>query len=86
MTPPDVTLLLTQVRERLHSIGDEELRRTLAKLNGLTDAQKQEVQELPRRIVNKILHPPSEALRSAGADSTSRTIMELVRKLFGINR
>jgi glutamyl-tRNA reductase len=86
MTPPDVTLLLTQLRERLHSIGEEELKRTLGKLNGLSEAQKQEVQELPRRIVNKILHPPSETLRSAGADSSSRTIIELVRKLFGINR
>jgi glutamyl-tRNA reductase len=86
MTPPDVTALLTQIRERFHAIGEEELKRTLGKLNGLSDAQKQELQELPRRIVNKILHPPSEALRSAGSDSTSRTIIDLVRKLFGLNK
>jgi glutamyl-tRNA reductase len=86
MTPPDVTALLTQLRERLHAIGDEELKRTLGKLNGLSEAQKQEVQELSRRIVNKILHPPSETLRSSGADSASRSIIELARKLFGINR
>ncbi len=86
MTPPDVTSILTQLRERLHLIGDEEVRRTLGKLNGLSDPQKQEVQELSRRIVNKILHPPSEALREAGADSGSRTILELVRKLFGLNK
>jgi glutamyl-tRNA reductase len=86
MTPPDVTALLTQLRERLHGIGDEELKRTLGKLNGLSESQKQEVQELSRRIVNKILHPPSETLRNSSADSASRTIMELVRKLFGINR
>ncbi|HVE40539.1 MAG TPA: glutamyl-tRNA reductase [Planctomycetota bacterium] len=86
MTPPDVTALLTQLRERLHAIGDEELKRTLGKLNGLSPEHKQEVQELTRRIVNKILHPPTEALRGAGADSTYRTISELVRKLFGISR
>lgn len=86
MTPPDVTALLTQVRERLHAIGDEEARRTLGKLNGLSADHQKEVQELARRIVNKILHPPSETLRGAASDSTSRTIMELVRKLFGINR
>src|SRR6185436_18449232 len=62
MTPPDVTALLTQLRERLHSIGEEELKRTLGKLNGLSPEHKQEVQELARRIVNKILHPPSEVL------------------------
>jgi glutamyl-tRNA reductase len=86
MTPPDVTALLTQLRERLHAIGDEELKRTLGKLNGLSTDQRQEVQELARRIVNKILHPPTETLRSAGADSNSRTIAELIRKLFGINK
>ena len=86
MTPPDVTVLLTQLRERLHSIGEEELKRTLGKLNGLSETQKQELQELPRRIVNKILHPPSETLRSAGSDSASRTIVELARKLFGLNK
>jgi glutamyl-tRNA reductase len=86
MTPPDVTAVLTLLRDRLHSIGDEELKRTLGRLNGLPENQRQEVQELSRRIVNKILHPPSEILRSAGADSSSRALVEFVRKLFGINR
>ncbi|MBV8880357.1 MAG: hypothetical protein JO332_10360 [Planctomycetaceae bacterium] len=86
MTPPDVTSLLTQLRERMHAIGDEELKRTLGKLNGLSEPQRQEVQELTRRIVNKVLHPPSEMLRSAGIDTNSRSLSELVRKLFGLNR
>jgi glutamyl-tRNA reductase len=86
MTPPDVTALLTQLRERLHAIGDEELKRTLGKLNGLSPEHKQEVQELTRRIVNKILHPPTEALRGSAADSGNRAINELIRKLFGLNR
>ena len=86
MTPPDVTSLLTQLRERMHAIGDEELKRTLGKLNGLSEPQRQEVQELTRRIVNKVLHPPSEALRSGGIDTNSRSLSELIRKLFGLNK
>ena len=86
MTPPDVTALLTQLRERMHAIGDEELKRTLGKLNGLSENQRQELQELTRRIVNKVLHPPSEMLRSSGIDTTSRSLSELIRKLFGLNR
>src|SRR5262249_22985357 len=50
MTPTDVTALLTQLRERMHAIGDDELKRTLGKLNGLSEPQRQEVQELTRRI------------------------------------
>jgi glutamyl-tRNA reductase len=86
MTPADVTLLLTQLREKMHALGDEELKRTLGKLNGLSESQKQEVQELTRRIVNKVLHPPSEMLRSAGIDTTSRPLSEIIRKLFGLNK
>jgi glutamyl-tRNA reductase len=86
MTPADVTVLLTQLRERMHALGDEELKRTLGKLNGLSENQKQEVQELTRRIVNKVLHPPTEMLRSAGIDTTSRPLSEIIRKLFGLNK
>jgi glutamyl-tRNA reductase len=86
MTPADVTLLLTQLRERMHALGDEELKRTLGKLNGLSESQKQEVQELTRRIVNKVLHPPSEMLRGAGIDTTSHPLSEIIRKLFGLNK
>jgi len=86
MTPPDVTALLTQLRERMHSIGDEELKRTLGKLNGLSEPQKQELQELTRRIVNKVLHPPTEALRSSGIDTTLGSLSEIIRKLFGLNK
>jgi glutamyl-tRNA reductase len=86
ITPEDVGALLTALRERLHAIGEEELRRTLARLNGLSEAQRLEVTELTRRVINKILHPPLEALRGSGLDGPSRTIIELVRKLFGINK
>jgi glutamyl-tRNA reductase len=86
VTPADVGVLLTQLRETLHAIGDEESRRTLGKLNGLSEDQKKEVLELSRRIINKILHHPSEALRGGGLGSHAQTIIELVRKLFGISR
>jgi glutamyl-tRNA reductase len=36
--------------------------------------------------VNKILHPPSETLREAGIDPTSHSLIEVIRKLFGIKR
>ncbi|MFN3486663.1 MAG: glutamyl-tRNA reductase, partial [Planctomycetota bacterium] len=86
ITPPDVTALLAHVRERLTAMADEELRRTLARLNGLSEAQKQEVSELARRIINKVLHAPSEALRGGGLSESDYTLVELVRKLFGLKK
>jgi glutamyl-tRNA reductase len=84
VTPPDAKSLLTAVRERLHAMGDEETQRALSRLNGLSESQKAEVVELTRRLVNKILHAPSEALRGGGVESESQQISELIRKLFGI--
>jgi glutamyl-tRNA reductase len=82
MTPPDVTVLLTQIRERLHAIR-----------GGGAQADPREAQRPLRHPETGGPGPspahckqnppsPSEALRSAGADSSSRSIIELVRKLF----
>lgn len=86
MTPPDVAALLVQIRDRFHAIGDEELKRTLGKLNGLSEPQRSELQELTRRIVNKVLHPPSEMLREASAEPDFLKFLHFVRKLFGLNK
>jgi glutamyl-tRNA reductase len=85
LTPPDAAVLLAKIRERLHGLAEEEARRTLGKLDGLSDAQKEEVRELSRRLANKLLHPPSELLRNSGVETLSRQFLDLVRKLFGIN-
>lgn len=84
VTPVDAGALLGALRDRFHAIGDEETKRALAKLNGLSENQKAEVVELTRRLVNKILHAPSEALRGGGLNSETRQISDLIRKLFGL--
>jgi glutamyl-tRNA reductase len=86
VTPPDAGALLAALRERLHAIGEEEARRTLARLNGLSEDQRGEVTELSRRLINKILHAPSEALRGHGLEGPSHTIIDIIRKLFGLNK
>jgi glutamyl-tRNA reductase len=86
VTPGDVAALLGQIRESLQAIAEEESRRTLGKQNGWSEEQRKEVQEMGRRIINKVLHPPSETLRGGGLDGPAHTIIELVRKLFGLNK
>jgi glutamyl-tRNA reductase len=84
--PEDTTALLVALREKLQSIADEDLRRTLARIEGLPPAQREEVVEMNRRIINKILHPPTELLRSGTMDGEPLTNAELVRKLFNLNK
>jgi glutamyl-tRNA reductase len=47
-----------------HHIAQEELHRTLNKLAHLKEDEKAHVEELARRIINKLLHHPIKRLRS----------------------
>ena len=47
---------------RYHAIAQEELGRTLNKLPNVTEAEKAHLEDLARRIVNKLLHDPVHTL------------------------
>jgi len=48
-----------------HQIAQDELLRTLGKLSHLKEDEKAQIEELARRIVNKLLNDPIKALRAA---------------------
>jgi glutamyl-tRNA reductase len=58
-----------QLYSRYHAIALEEVTRTLGKLPNATDAEKAHLEDLARRIVNKLLHDPVQTLRTHGADT-----------------
>jgi glutamyl-tRNA reductase len=55
---------IRRLYERYHAIAQEELSRTLHKLPNLSDAEKAHLEDLSRRIVNKLLHDPVQMLRN----------------------
>jgi glutamyl-tRNA reductase len=77
----DVIALLCS---ELNRIGDEECRRTLGKLEGLSEEQKREVGMLAHRIVNKILHPPIKSLKESARGGAGAQAEQSARKLFGL--
>jgi len=69
-----------------HHLAQEELHRTLNKLGHLKEDEKAHVEELARRIINKILHDPIKTLRAA--DSThglSAQYLHALEKLFKLD-
>jgi len=50
---------------RYHQIAQEELARTLNKLPNVGEAEKAHLEDLARRIVNKLLHDPVQVLRKS---------------------
>jgi glutamyl-tRNA reductase len=68
---------------RYHAIAQEELGRTLNKMPNVTDVEKAHLEELARRIVNKLLHDPVQTLRHADADHAAAVpYLHALEKLF----
>jgi glutamyl-tRNA reductase len=55
--------LIDQLYQRLHAMAAGEVERTVSKLPNLSVEEKAHLQELARRIVNKLLHDPVSTLR-----------------------
>jgi len=56
---------IRRLHDRYHGIAKDEVARTLNKLPNLSPAEREHLEELSRRIVNKLLHDPVQALRNA---------------------
>jgi glutamyl-tRNA reductase len=76
---------IKRLYERYHAIAQEELARTLNKLPNLSDAERAHLEDLSRRIVNKLLHDPIHTLRHADASHVpAAQYLHALEKLFAL--
>jgi glutamyl-tRNA reductase len=76
---------IEQLYQRYHALAAEELERTLAKLPGISESEREHLAELTRRLVNKLLHDPVTALRSAeGMHGPAGQYLHAMERLFGL--
>jgi glutamyl-tRNA reductase len=57
--------LIDQLYKRYHQVAQEEVGRTINKLGEITPAEREHLEELARRIVNKLLHDPIQTLKAS---------------------
>jgi len=75
--------MIDRLSKRYHHLAAEELARTLHKLHGLGDAEKAHLEDLTRRIVNKLLHDPITMLRkSEGMHGSASQYLHALERLF----
>jgi glutamyl-tRNA reductase len=75
--------IIDQLFKRYHAIAQEEVARTVNKLPNLTDAEREQLEELARRVVNKLLHDPIRTLKeSDGAHGPTAPYLHALTKLF----
>ena len=75
--------LIEKLFEKSHAIAHEEAQRTIRKLSGISDLEKEHLEELARRIVNKLLHDPVHAVRQGGIGGAS--YVYAMEKLFRLD-
>jgi len=77
--------LIDALFRRAHRLAQEELARTIKKLPNISLEEKAHMDELARRIVNKLLHDPISNLRQAEPAHGSMTAyLNVMEKLFDL--
>jgi glutamyl-tRNA reductase len=80
----DVVPAIAQLRARADAIRAAELRRAESRLGQLSDSQRQAVEALASRIVEKLLHLPTVRMKQAAAAADGLVYADAVRHLFGL--
>lgn len=71
---------------RYHQIAQDELSRTLNKLPNISEAERAHLEDLARRIVNKLLHDPVQVLRrSDSLHLPANQYLHALEKLFQLS-
>ena len=80
----DVVPTIIDLRQHLDQIREAELQWVMRRLNGLSEQERDVLLTFSRRLVNKILHQPTVALKQHADGRETYLYTEAIRDLFGI--
>lgn len=81
----EVKPVITELRQKVEEIREQELGRALRRFEkALSQKDAQVVNDLSRRIINKILHQPIVRLREEAKDGNGQVYTAAVRNLFSL--
>jgi glutamyl-tRNA reductase len=75
---------IRELRKIAELVRSKELSRSLRRLNGISHRDKEIIELLTQRIVNKLLHEPTVRLRLHSAGGNGRRYEEAIRELFAL--
>lgn len=77
---------IDKLYQRHHELAREEVERVVNKLPGISAVERQHLEDLARRIVNKLLHDPVKMLReSESPHALGQTYLHAMEKLFQLD-
>lgn len=66
-------------------VRQSELQKSIQKLKGLSEKERETLDAMTRAIVNKLLHRPIARIKEQGGKEGSAGYLEIARELFGLN-
>jgi len=81
----DVGPVVTELREHFHAIAEGELQWLAPKLRDASPRERELIEQMVRRLVNKILHEPVQTLNEKGVEGRGQIYAETARRLFGLD-
>ena len=76
---------IVALRKRFGQIADEELQRTIPRLDGVSHADRAVLEAMGRSMVNKLLHQPMTQLKAGAGEPDSALLIDAVRRLFALS-
>jgi glutamyl-tRNA reductase len=81
----EVVPVIVSLQEHLETIRQAEIDRVRGRLGSLSPEQELAVDALTRGIVNKIMHTPVTALKTAAREQQATTVLDVFRRIFNLN-
>lgn len=81
----DVVPTIVDLRRRAEAVREAEVGRALCQLRGLSDQEREIIDMLSRRIVNKLLHEPTVRLKRHANGHSGFYYTETLRELFALD-
>lgn len=82
----DLSPTIAAIRKKANDIRDSEVAKTLSILKEISPKERKSVEMLGNAIVNKLLHDPMMFLKSAESHGNKQASLEIVRKIFGLDK
>jgi glutamyl-tRNA reductase len=81
----DVIPTIVALRQKLDNIAEQEVRKTLQSLNGISEKDVEAIHRMKEALVKKIMHDPTLFLKSDGCHGEKSTYLDFTQRLFNLD-
>jgi len=81
----DVVPTIVALRSKMEKIADMEVEKTLQALHHLSEADRQAIARMNHAMINKIMHNPTQLLKSDGCHINKSVYLDFTRRLFKLD-